>query len=118
MTGIYSLGSILRIVGKSSFVFYIYPVTGFDAVLVILPGSGNRVGSGNAFFIFYGNGVGSQGHDFSTGCVVFQFVFLMEFIYDLECLYCTGVCIGELSFIDHADLIACDHTAFTFQGGV
>lgn len=76
VTGIYSLGSILGIIGKSSFVFYIYPVTGFDAVLVILPGSGNRVGSGNAFFIFYGKVLGVRAMTFPRVVWFFSLFFL------------------------------------------
>ena len=51
------------------------------------------------------------------GCALFQFAFTMKFIYYLQSLYGTGVRTGKLSFVDYADLIACDHTIFTFQSG-
>ena len=49
---------------------------------------------------------------------LFQLVFFMKFIYNLQNMYIACVSTGKLTLVNDTDLIAGDHAAFTFQGGV
>ena len=49
---------------------------------------------------------------------LFQLIFFMKFIYNLQNMYTACVSTGKLTFVNDTDLIAGDHTAFTFQGGI
>ena len=49
---------------------------------------------------------------------LFQLIFFMKLIYNLQNMYTACVSTGKLTFVNDTDLIAGDHAAFTFQGGI
>ena len=46
---------------------------------------------------------------------LFQLIFFMKFIYNLQNMYTACVSTGKLLPVNDTDLIAGDHAAFTFQ---
>ena len=83
MAGIKYIGSIIPGFSEFSLEMYIYPVTGSNAILVILLGTCDRIRSCLSVFGFYGNGIRGKADDGSVRSPIFQFFCFVEFIYYL-----------------------------------